>query len=207
MIMSMGGGVVVSCHRERLAWARARLGSLGRDEVFAAPTVADLLGYVARDGQAWLGPDLKYACSADRFRPAANPAGVALSLVEGDAVAQLYRQPGFRNALGYRADSPRPDLAAAVATVGDAIVGIAGASADSDPLWQIGVDVLPAHRGAGVGRALVGRLTEALLARGIVPYYSTAIANLASRSLALGLGYWPAWTEMGAKDRGVDGAG
>ena len=77
---------------------------------------------------------------------------------------------------------------------------MAGASADSDDLWQIGVEVVEAARGSGIGRALVGRLIEGILDRGRIPYYTTVVSNLRSRSVAISLGYWPAWTELYARD-------
>ena len=49
------------------------------------------------------------------------------------------------------------------------VIGIAGASADSDELWQIGVDVLPKYQGRCIGKALVSELTAAVLAAGKVP--------------------------------------
>jgi beta-phosphoglucomutase-like phosphatase (HAD superfamily) len=66
--------------------------------------------------------------------------------------------------------------------------------------YEGSVRYVEAARGAGIGRALVGRLTEAVLDAGRVPYYSTAVSNLRSRAVALGLGYWPAWTELYARD-------
>lgn len=201
LVVTMGAGVVVSCHRDRLGWARATLGACGRDAVFSPATIAQLAQAVARDQQDLLGPVLTYACSADRFRPAPSPAGVTVTLVERDGIADLYRHPGFGHALSYRTDAERPDMAAAVASDAGTIVGIAAASADAEGLWQIGVDVVASHRGGGIGRAVVSRLTETLLERGVVPYYAALVSNLRSRSLAVGLGYWPAWTDMYAKDR------
>jgi predicted GNAT family acetyltransferase len=125
---------------------------------------------------------------------------VTIAVVERDDIAGLYQNAGFRNALGYRTDHPRPDMIATVATRNGMIVGIAGASADCDMLWQIGVDVRASERGAGVGRALVSRLTEAVLDSGHVPFYSTMIANIRSQAAAYALGYWTAWTEMSAVD-------
>lgn len=77
----------------------------------------------------------------------------------------------------------------------------AGVKADSDAMWQIGVDVIAPEHGRGVGRALVGRLTELILDRGKIPYYSPAASNIRSRTVATSLGYWPAWTELYARDR------
>jgi predicted GNAT family acetyltransferase len=76
---------------------------------------------------------------------------------------------------------------------------VAGASADCEELWQIGVDVVEGQRGRGIGRAIVGRLTAEVLARGRVPYYSTVVSNLRSSRLALGLGYRLAWVELYAR--------
>jgi predicted GNAT family acetyltransferase len=112
----------------------------------------------------------------------------------------LYRTPGFANALGYDEQHPRPDMLAVVARREADIVGIAAVSADSERLWQVGVDVVPEARGSGLGRALVSRLTAELLEREIVPFYATGIANIASRRLAASVGYWPAWTEVYARD-------
>jgi predicted GNAT family acetyltransferase len=92
-------------------------------------------------------------------------------------------------------------MLATVARLGGAVVGIAGASADSDQLWQIGVDVRPGQRGRGIGTALVSQLTEAILAEGKVPYYSTLVSNLASTNLALSVGYWMAWTDVYAQEK------
>ena len=80
------------------------------------------------------------------------------------------------------------------------IVDIAGMSADSEILWQIGIDVVPSARGAGLGRALVGRLTELAFRLGKIPHYAVAVSNIRSNALAVGLGYWPAWSELYVKD-------
>jgi predicted GNAT family acetyltransferase len=87
----------------------------------------------------------------------------------------------------------------AVARINGEIVGVAGASAHCDAMWQIGVDIVEGKRGLGIGRAIVGQLTAEVLARGRVPYYSTVVSNLRSAQLALGLGYKLAWVELYAR--------
>ena len=199
-IVTMGVGVVVSCHPDRITWIRSTLGGLGRDAIFSAPVLAELSSYVARDRQYLDGPGLRFACSRDRVRPAPEADGIQITLVDDGGIADLYRHPGFAEALAYGRSPQRPDTIAAVARRGDQIVGIAAASADSDALWQVGVHVLEPERRAGIGRAVVGRVTSAVLDRGKVPYYSTAVSNIASRSIAIDLGYWPAWTEVFVRD-------
>jgi predicted GNAT family acetyltransferase len=112
----------------------------------------------------------------------------------------LYGYTRFKHALSFRTDSLRPDMMAAVAVCDGTVVGIAGASADSETMWQIGVDVLPEYQEKGIGKAIVGTLTLSILREGVTPYYSTITSNLQSRQLAASLGYWPAWVEMYARD-------
>jgi GNAT superfamily N-acetyltransferase len=205
-IVTMGAGVVVSAHAERLPWLRATLATLERDAIFSARTIGALSRFVGRDGQELLGPALKYACAPGDLRLVTTPDGITIELVAADRIARLYRYAGFGNALSYpqgRTENPRPDMVAAVATHAGTVVGIAGASADAEELWQIGIDVQEPMRGRGIGRALVGRLTRAVLDAGKIPYYTTAAANIGSRAIAASLGYWPAWTEMYARDQRV----
>jgi hypothetical protein len=146
LAFTMGAGVVLSAHPERATWLQTNLGHLHRDTIFSAPTIALLAQHVARDQQDLAGPDLKYACSKADFQPAVVPDHVAISLVEGDDVNDLYQYRDFEEALHYRTDHPRPDMAAAVASRAGKIVGIAGAKADCELMWQIGVDVVAAAR-------------------------------------------------------------
>jgi hypothetical protein len=201
LAVTLGAGVVISCHPSRCPWVRRNLSRVDRDALFSAPLIAKLARFVGRDGQDLVGPILRYACSRDTFRQAPVPTDVEIVIVERAEIAELHRYAGFSNALSFRADHPRPDVVATVARRQGAIVGIAAASADNDALWQIGVEVVAKERGGGIGRALVGRLTEAVFDHGRVPYYSTTVANLHSRGLAIGLGYWPAWTDLYARDR------
>lgn len=200
LLASCGAGVVISCDQSRLDWARAELASHGRNDLLSLPLLAEIDRYLMREGQRLHGPLLRFACDEGSFRPAPPPAGITLTLHQGEQIHDLYVYRGFEDALEYDHASPRPDVLAVVAWQGQRLIGIAGASADSDDLWQIGIDVVTAARGAGVGRALVGTLTEAVFAAGKVPYYSTAVANLRSVALALGLGYWLAWTDVYARD-------
>ena len=199
-IVTMGRGVVVSCHPDWIASLRATLADRPRDTIFTAPTIAELARFVAREGAQLLGPALSHVCAPDSFRPAAVPAGIIISVVEGEDVLPLYQHPGFERALSYDPDHPRPDIAAAVARRGGEILGIAGMSADCDALWQIGIEVVDGARGAGIGRALVGRLTALAFQRNRVPFYTADVANVRSHALAASLGYWPAWVELFTRD-------
>ena len=73
---------------------------------------------------------------------------------------------------------------------------MAGASADSPQLWQLGVNVLPEMRGRGIGAALIARLKNAVIARGKLPYYGTAVSHIASQRVAVKAGFLPAWAEL-----------
>ncbi len=196
LIVTIGRGVAIAANEERLEWLRERLGNRERDAIFAATAIVELAGLVAPDNQVIIGPTLAYACSLDTFRPAAAPHDVKLDIVEREAIPGLYAHRGFDHALAYRTRMDRQDRIAAVARRAGEIVGIAACSDDAEALWQIGIDVVPAEQGAGIGRALVSRLTARILKDGMVPFYTAAASNIASCSLALGLGYWPAWTAL-----------
>lgn len=70
---------------------------------------------------------------------------------------------------------------------------MAGASADCEMLWQIGIDVLPTYRDLGIAAALTNHLALEVLNRNKIPYYGTASSNLASQRVAHRAGYKPVW--------------
>jgi predicted GNAT family acetyltransferase len=82
---------------------------------------------------------------------------------------------------------------------GDKLVGLAGASADCNTMWQIGIDVLPDYRRRGIASALTSRLAVEILERGKVPFYCAAWCNVKSVRNAVRSGFRPAWVEMTAK--------
>lgn len=200
IVVTMGAGVVVSCHAERQDWLGENLAQLRRDAIFSATAIGKLVQFVARDQQFLAGPDLKYVCSRSDFRPAAAPSHVEIALVPQADLPSLYQYQGFGEALSYRPNNLRPEVMATVARTGGNVVGIACASADTESLLQIGVEVSSGARGRGIGQSLVSQLTDGILRAGKIPYYTTAVSNLHSRGIAVSLGYRPAWTEMYAKD-------
>jgi RimJ/RimL family protein N-acetyltransferase len=114
--------------------------------------------------------------------------------------SELYLLKGFSNAIMYEDKGQRRDVLAVCAVNGNSIVGMAGASSDSERFWQIGIDVLPEYRGMGIAAALVSALTVEVFMRGAIPYYGTWSGNIASQNVARKCGYYPAWSEMFAVD-------
>lgn len=120
-----------------------------------------------------------------------------IRILEPSEFSNLY-QPQWSNALCEK----RKELDAVAAGAYDEngrLAGLAGASADCETMWQIGVDVLPEYRGRGIAAALTGCLAFEILQRGKVPFYCAAWSNLASVRTALRCGFRPGWVEVTAK--------
>ena len=73
---------------------------------------------------------------------------------------------------------------------------MAGCSADTPELWQIGIDVQEQYRGRGIGTYLVTLLKNETIRRGKIPFYGTSLSNLPSWRIALNSGFFPAWIEV-----------
>jgi GNAT superfamily N-acetyltransferase len=199
-VVSMGTGVVISCSAGRLRWAGANFKKVSRDYVYSTRAIACMDKYVKREHQFMAGPDLKYICTHDTFQPYIANTNVEITLVEGDKLLELYKDTRFPNSLGPYPVPERPMTVAAVARCHGELAGIAAVCAESDPVWQVGVDTLPEFRQRSIGKAIVSAVTGYVLKHGIVPYYSTTVSNIASRRIALSLGYRPAWVEMYSRE-------
>lgn len=100
----------------------------------------------------------------------------------------------FKEALSFIETSP--DMLAVTWEEKGEILGMAGASADCEDMWQIGINVLPVGEHRGLGTFLVTNLKEEILNRGKVPFYGTAESHIRSQRVAVQSGFVPAWAEL-----------
>ena len=93
--------------------------------------------------------------------------------------------------------SKAPEVAAAgeSAPVHANPIAMVGVSDDSPIMRQIGIDVLPAFRGAGIASALVRDAARLTLAEGYLPFYGTSPSHMLSQRVALNAGLVPTWWE------------
>ena len=112
-----------------------------------------------------------------------------------EEITAFYPNEHFQMALSAEYNPDRPDVIALAALDGEKIVAVAGASADTKDMWQVGIDVISGYRGHGLGTALVGALCRRIEEKGHLPFYGTAVANIHSQVIAVRCGFYPAWTE------------
>jgi hypothetical protein len=178
-IATMGKGTVVSADSDILTKVKPLLENKTREDVFVAPFL--------------FGHSLYYIPDCDRIKRLPCPDGFTFDIKEGKEIHKLYKISGFENAIQYDINHPRPDVIVIYAARDNEIVAMAGASADSSLMWQIGIDVLPKFRNRGLATSLVSNLAIMIMERGIVPYYGTASSNIASQSVAYRSGFIPTW--------------
>ena len=130
-----------------------------------------------------------------RKEEAKNP-DIKTKWFEQEDIHQFYETKMFPNAFCKEFDPKRPDMLAVAAYNGGQITGMAGCSADTPELWQIGIDVNENFRGKGIGTYLVTLLKNETEKRGKIPFYGTSLSNLASWGIALNSGFYPAWIEI-----------
>ena len=98
-------------------------------------------------------------------------------------------------------DERTPDMIAVIAKENGKPIAMAGASADSPSLWQIGISVAPEARGKGIAANLVAVLKDAVLEKGKIPYYGSAVSHTLSLSAGVAAGFFPCWTQILSKER------
>ena len=74
-------------------------------------------------------------------------------------------------------------------------IAMVGLSDDSPIMRQIGIDVLPAWRGAGIASVLVSDAARLTLAEGYLPFYGTSPSHMLSQRVAMNAGLVPTWWE------------
>ena len=85
-------------------------------------------------------------------------------------------------------------LGAAIYDEDNALLAVAGATANSDRMWELGVNSF--NEGKGYAVSVLSVLTQEVLRRGRVPYYGTALSHLASQNTALRAGFVPTFCEL-----------
>ncbi|MHB1453572.1 MAG: GNAT family N-acetyltransferase [Saccharofermentanales bacterium] len=116
---------------------------------------------------------------------------------EQDQLEQFCCDERFFEALSF--DAHRPDMLAVAAEADGELIGMAGASADSAAMWQIGIDVIPDARNQGIATYLTYLLKNEVLKRGVLPFYGTGESHIQSQKVAVKAGFMPAWWELYTK--------
>ena len=193
-LCSYGSNVVASVHPDVAQAVRDYISRFPPEHCFETPNL-HVLSKALREhsyevcfmAEYWL-PDLAALIP--------QPCAYELRVLMPDDFEHLYL-PVWSNALCEK--RKHLDRMALGAYDGEKLVALAGASADCETMWQIGVDVLPTYRRQGIASALTSRLALEILARDKVPFYCCAWSNLPSARNAIRSGFRPAWVQVSAK--------
>ena len=192
--VSYGNNVVASVSEAFAPFAEGYMEKYGPVRCFETPALLELDGELQKFGHRVCFMAQYYLPVSEMIKPL--DCGLALRVMEKPEFEQYYL-PAFGNALC--SQHSERDMIAVGAFDGKTLAGLAGASADCESMWQIGVDVLPAYRRRGIASAVTSRLASELFAMGKIPFYCAAWSNVRSARNAIRSGFRPAWVELTAK--------
>ncbi len=145
-------------------------------------------GYGIKDTHVYCLPDLE-------FEGYDFDAPFAVKWFDKDELLKFKENNPFKNALMFIPDCPDM-IAVAAFDGGEDPIAMAGASRDSDTMWQIGIDVLWDYRHKGIAVYLVSLLKDRILEMGKVPFYGTSESHSNSLNVGIRSGFMPAFTEV-----------
>lgn len=132
-----------------------------------------------------------------------------VELLDAEQIERFRGDKRYSNALGFSVT--RPDVlvltaypvdenASGALAAGESAaladpIAMVGLSDDSPIMRQIGIDVLPAWRGAGIASVLVRDAARLTLAEGYLPFYGTSPSHMLSQRVAMNAGLVPTWWE------------
>lgn len=149
------------------------------------------------------------ALEADPQDTQARVTRLRVELLDAEQFERFRGDKRYSNALGfsvtrpdvlvlaaYPVDEQAPDTPASGESPALADpIAMVGLSDDSPIMRQIGIDVLPAWRGAGIASVLVRDAARLTLAEGYLPFYGTSPSHMLSQRVAMNAGLVPTWWE------------
>ena len=193
-LVSYGNNIVASVKEEYRGIIEEYLHKFTLYHCFETPNMHWLEEGLRKEGQSVCFMAEYYLPDVNKVKPL--PCEYSLKILHKEDFEELYR-PEWSNALCK--ERKQLDVLGVGAYDGEKLVGLAGCSADCDKMWQIGVDVLPEYRRAGIASALTSLLAAEILERGKVPFYCSAWSNIRSVRNGIKSGFIPAWAEMTVK--------
>ena len=195
-LISYGTNIVASVDRKYETIVRNYIEKYPVEHCFETPDLHVL-------NEAFLEHGMKVCFMAEYFLPDVNqlrklPCRYEMRVLGPEDFRDLYTEQ-WSNALC--AQRKELDVVGVGAYRDGRLIGLAGASADCEEMWQIGIDVLPEVRRQGVASALTSTLALEILSRGKVPFYCCAWSNIKSARNAIRSGFRPAWAELTVKPR------
>jgi hypothetical protein len=198
-IVTFGRGAVIAASGKLRTFAESIVGEYPTDgfNIFSPPCATKINDVLRRDGYMLMQViTLCPKTSARHTITDFSPYGVTFRIFEFDDIHRLlYPLSGFDNALS-RKTGEITDVLAVCAIKDNRVIAVAGASNDSELMWQIGIDVLPEFREMGLARALVSTITDEITALDKIPYYGLLFGNIASLNTAISCGYQPMFAEI-----------
>ncbi len=188
------GEMYMSADKKILEWCREKY-SLYKPEWFCKyknlrelDTKLHEHGYQIKDTHVYCLPDTDFE-GYDFDMP------YKIKWYDEEEILKFKDKNPFKNALAYIKDCPDV-IGVAAFDENDTPIAMAGASCDSDTMWQIGIDVIPEYERKGLAVYLVATLKERILEMGIVPFYGTSESHSNSLNVAIRSGFMPAFTEV-----------
>lgn len=193
-LISYGTNIVASVDRKYETIVRNYIEKYPVEHCFETPDLHVL-------NEAFLEHGMKVCFMAEYFLPDVNqlrklPCRYEMRVLGPEDFRDLYTEQ-WSNALCEQ--RKELDIVGVGAYQDGRLIGLAGASADCEEMWQIGIDVLPEVRRQGVASALTSTLALEILSRGKVPFYCCAWSNIKSARNAIRSGFRPAWAELTVK--------
>ena len=171
-----------------------------------AALLAEITGErtISREANASAG-----ALEVDPQDTQARVTRLRVELLDAEKFERFRGDKRYLNALGFSVTRPDVLVLAAYPVDGDTPdapaagespaladpIAMVGLSDDSPIMRQIGIDVLPAFRGAGIASALVRDAARLTLAEGYLPFYGTSPSHMLSQRVAMNAGLVPTWWE------------
>lgn len=120
--------------------------------------------------------------------------GLTFYWYDRDSVEVFRGDSRFTSALTFLETAP--DVLAVTAVKDGEILGMAGASADCEDMWQIGINVNSQAQGGNIGALLTIMLKKKILEMGKIPFYGTAESHIQSQTVEVKSGFIPSWAEL-----------
>lgn len=195
-ILCFGGKAIINASPKLIPWCEEKL--LNRDAawLFEYPKLRAIDNKLQEFGHEIADIHHYYLPHPGVSKPEPS---IDVKWYEAEDILQFEGDDRFDEALLF--DKKNPDMLAVVAFDGDNIMGMAGATGDSETMWQIGINVLPEYRGKGIGTTLVALLKNEVLKRGKIPFYGTVESHFHSQNIAINAGFFPVWAELYSENK------